>query len=531
MGVKNYIDIVKLVAPEAVSEAASAGGGKKKAKTPKGVKRADYNAFMRAARAGQWVLVDALIHLRCLLGLEWMNKSGDKYFCKGEDLIKKFYAYLSGYFVECAKRGLDDARIALLWDKSKFVNPGKKACQQARAAQRAKRNLVYYPDTVQYTLGGVLPAPDSVLQSIDIAQAIESGGAARVALRQFLIRGLLEKSDLLMWPPNTRLYIDSEEGCALLRPDDKTGRLVAVAAPPQYHNQMGEADIAALHWVRRWTEDAAELKANPVHETKVLTREEEEALADAMEDPTRDPTTVGLYRVAVQGIRLLTTDADWPMLHVYHQWPAKPAPAVTEPAPADGESKELALPPDKRHKATPPATLCVVWDNDNTVLDLSIPTFIEVLRTQYHFTRDVWLALCILFECDYFEKSWATAQVGHETLLEGVIRFLKATRYRDASGKPGRRPVHDLHGFRALLVHIYARKLGCPAKAEEVLAAKRPANMNLKLESDALAEAFVRFRLAYDYFAYARCWNPDRDPTQGGKVRVDVVAWLAALQI
>ena len=253
-------------------------------------------------------------------------------------------------------------------------------------------------------------------------------------------------------------------------------------------------------------------------EVKELTREEEEARADAVEDPTVEQKQASDSTVAAApGIRLLTTDADWPMLHVYHQWKKAAAPA------APSESK--GLPPDKRRKKADSSALRVTWDNDSTVLGLSIPVFIEVLRSQFHFSSDIWLALCILFECDYFEKSWATKQVGHDVILEAVVRFARATRGHK------RTPLLMLEGFRDLLVHIYARKLGCLPQVGEVLAAKRPAAMDIKLHPDALAEAFVRFRLAYDYFAYMRCWSPEKDPTQGGKIRVDVVEWLAAMQI
>lgn len=501
MGVLNFSELVQDVQPDAVVY------------VPKSAKRTDNNAFVRAARKRQAVVMDAMTHWYTLSGsLGWKNE-GDKYFVSGEDVFKKFFERVSQYFTawnlveppqeakpkqqtqqklklktkkqtiiesdssdddgaameEDEKKKQEDEEdeplFVMVFDKAQWVNPGKKQTQIARDKARSKPTknkpvpLQPYGDDVEYSLAGVRPDATAVLQSIDIDRAINGRGKARTKLRKFLLDSLTASPPLLSWPHNTKLYIDSEEGVVLYRSNAR-GELYVdtdhVEHTRKFRNKLGEADLAAMMWVQR------------------------------------------LQRTSV---RMISKDADWPMLAVYHFWHAR-----------------------LRHQE--PRTL--IWDNDANIHEFDVHLFAKTLRTEYHCTREAIVAIGILSGCDYFDKGLATPQIGHESIYKGIWRYMRLTK--DDKARP---VLASLEGMRKALYHIYAHKLDCKPDLASLVVAKKPnKKMTLVLEADRMADVYVAYRLAFGYFCSFKCYDPTKDPKLAKpELRIDALSRIRAQEI
>jgi len=439
-------------------------------------------AFMRAGRARRRAIVDQTHMFTLLASLRWTKQAestaivtkqeeDEQKGVTGATLLKKFWHRVMTYFAEfntSKEEGpAPSPALVMVWDKARFVNPGKQACQ-AKRAKRRPHQTSYGPHVV-YSMEGVRPAPESVLQTIDIDKAVNSSGPARKALRTFLTDGLTDPKSPLQWPHNALIYVDCEEGCFEFRmgPD---GRLTRSEAPEKFHNQCGEADMAAIHWVEQW------------HAEDMKITEEDEKKEE---------------KHVKQGIHLITIDCDWPMLQMYHTWPR-------------------FFPMNR----VPP----LVWDNGTSHM-VDLYAFSRTLRGKYFFTRDALVAMCILCECDYFEKGLATAQVGHDELYKGTVAYLRELRGLE---RKARKEFYTLEGLRELLLRIYAQKLKCPPTVEALRVQKRHRNMTLLLDYDSLSPVFVAFRLAFDYFTRFKVWHPQRDLDPS--LRVDAMERVAIMQ-
>lgn len=452
MGITNFTDFVERIQPDAIVTA------KKK-------ERGTNNAFTRAGGALQAVILDAMTHKYSLTAsLGWKNEQPDKYRVTGDDLLIAFWRRVADYF-ESYERALSNGaheewedqetetkrpplpRLApemiVLFDKSEYVNPAKGACQKKRSASRG---IEGYGPQVQYYKEGVRPEPSAVMQSIDINKALSSRGAASKALTNFLIAGLTVKPQVLKWPRSTHIYIDSSAGiqCLLATeagelyeyapggvvPDTKTEDGKEEVPQPRLNlqkarNKLGEADIAAVRW------------------------------------------TILLKRP----VRLVTSDSDWPMLHIYHVWP--------------------------RVNKFPE----VIWDTNSCRDSRNIHGFcvhraITDLRDTHHFTREAIVALAVLSGCDYVEKSAATKGVGHNKIYEGFFAYMRATR--TATPRPNLGKLDDM---TELLNAIYraAGKAGVP------------------MGVDALSDLYVSYKLTMDYFCSFICSDPTTDPAKPGQ--------------
>lgn len=479
MGVTNFAAFVQRIQPDAVVPV-------------KKSTRATDNAFVRAGQGEQAVIMDGMTHVYTLTAsLGWKNKGPKKtdqpptprelemYKVTGADVLRAFYRRINDYFQAytlCATSPRDSRAppvLVLLLDKFKFVNPGKAACQKKRSASKQEG----YGPTVQYFLEGVRPAPTSVMQSIDINKALAARGDGRRALLRFLLAGLTAHPQLFKWPPATQLYVDTEDGVRLFlaaesgdlyetRPetwdamfteesdmeeDKKASTPKPAIDPRRAANRLGESDLAAVRW------------------TALLNRP----------------------------VRLITTDTDWAMLHVYHIWP--------------------------RVNKVPE----VVWDNNGSIQVFCVAQAITTLRDDFHFTREAIVSLCVLSGCDYFEKSTATHQIGHPIIYDGMFALMKAHAPR--TGKP-RPNLHTLDGMRAALWQIYSTRLECKPESESLRLAKRSPSMPLLLDPDSLAEVFVAYKLAMDYFCQFLCWDPRADPKREDGPRLSALDRVIAMQ-
>ena len=464
MGVTNFAAFVNVIQPDAVVPV-------------KKSTRATDNAFVRAGQNEQAVVMDGMTHVYTLTAsLGWKNKGPKKtdvdpspkelemYKVTGADVLQAFYRRIADYFNAyhlCATSPDTSQRpppvLVMLLDKFKYVNPGKAACQKKRSAGKQEG----YGPTVQYFMEGVRPTPTAIMQSIDINKALSARGDGRRALFRFLLAGLVAKPQQFKWPPNSQLYVDTEEGIRLFM-GTEAGELYEVhdfsdeekrpvVDCKRAANQLGESDLAAVRW------------------TALLNRP----------------------------VRLITTDTDWAMLHVYHIWP--------------------------RVNKVPG----VVWDNNGPIRSFCIAQAITTLRDDYHFTREAIVSLCVLSGCDYFEKSAATHMIGHPILYDGMFALMKACAPR--TGKP-RPNLHTLDGMREALWHIYATRLQCPPSGQALRLVKRSPGMPLLLDPDSLAEVFVAYKLAMDYFCQFLCWDPRADPQKPGGARLSALDRVQTMQ-
>lgn len=447
--------------------------------TKKSERKATNNAFYRAGVAQQVAELDQTHLYTLLASVGWMNA------IDGKDLFMAFFRGPLNYFETYAKHATDSTLppiLVLLWDKSHYVNPGKRACQEAREKSQSKKTP--YGPLVSYARTGVRPDDTAIEQPIDIDRAVFARGPARTALRRFLLSELTAQPALLKWPVNTQLYVDSAEGVSVFMATEAgelyeydpasataTGAMGedeiegSDSCPPKpaldplkMRNTLGEADIASVRWTA------------------------------ALKRPTR----------------LITTDSDWAMLHVYHLWP--------------------------RVDITPE----VIWDNGKDISQFHVHRMIKSLRDTHQFTREALLVLGILSGCDYFKKNHATDKIGHDDLYEGMKMFMLASSPR--TGKP-RPNLRTLDGMRDALWHIYAYHYNVEPTEEALSKVKKsPKKAGLLFGADQLAEVFVQYRLALDYFSLFICWNPAKDPAllslqTDNVVHIDATRRIEAMQL
>ena len=208
-----------------------------------------------------------------------------------------------------------------------------------------------------------------------------------------------------------------------VRTEENAGWLMDLTA---CRNTLGEADIALVFWaqiIRHWT----------------------------------------------GGVRVISRDADLPMLHTFHFWA------------------------DLLHKRVK-----ISWDND---VDIRLPLspFARALHA-IGYARDTIVCMGILSKCDYFPKNIATKQVGHAELYHGIKAYMNSPRRRKDS-------LAQFHSFRDMLWHIYAQKLKCKPVPSEMKEARTRADMTLLITDDELMRPYVLFKLAYGYFTSFRCYR------------------------
>ena len=262
MGIEKFSLFVELHHPSAIL---------KPTKEP----RSTQNAYVRAAKAGEAVVVDAMTHLHIISGrMSFKNKAVQqaktvtpdlehKNFVTGEEFISSFYTQIVSYFVRFVPQ-TDGAvpLLVLVFDKESYVNPAKNALQTARDQVARKASGAPYPVTARFESGGIRLAPDGPLESIDVHRALHSRGI-RHTLRRYLLNALTDEelAAPLAWPDNTRLIVDCEDGVFAWRCHPSSGRLVrcdtygAVRTEENKdwlmdlsacRNTLGEADLAAV---------------------------------------------------------------------------------------------------------------------------------------------------------------------------------------------------------------------------------------------------------------------------------------------
>lgn len=481
MGITNFGKFVGEHQPDAVNPDFK----KSKAKQKNRQGRAD-SAFARAARADQAVVMDALTHLFTLLAsVGWKNKDPNLR-VTGEDVFKAFFGCIIDYFNETREKKEEDTeetkkanpvqyQLVMIFDKSTWVNPGKRAVQDAR--NKAKAVPGYGPH-VAYTLDGVRPEPRAILQSIDVTRMVTAGGAARTTLRRFLLEHLTHSPPLLPWPSNTEIFVDSEEGVQLFRcnpqgalytVDDTTASLI------KFRNQLGEADLASVRW------------------TLLLKRP----------------------------VRLITVDTDWPMLAAYHFWGhLKVTPEIVW-----DNNKDIQT--FKVHDFVTTLRDVHYWVRGGLValaIFSGCDYFSKGLATDNIGHPDIYKGIHTYMRArrhpDKFRKfGYETDQTDRSFFAE--ILWVKSRKV----------DLGSLEGMRDLLWTIYARKLGShfTPTAESLTAART--KLKLVLTPAALSELFVPYKLAYDYFTTFTCWDPDRDLPVVAGVHRDAAMRLAAMQL
>jgi hypothetical protein len=455
MGVDKFALFVELHHPSAILPATRAATSN----------RSVNNAFVRAGQAGQRIIVDAMTHLHAIGGrmsfknraVEQSNKNNSDIMLKnhvtGDEFAEHFFSSLKSYFWQFKPSQPNAAPIAvLIFDKAEFVNPAKWAVQSVRSHQSFQRVGKPYPETARVESGGIRVHPSSpTVESIDIDRLLHSR-AVRLSFQRFLMDSLTTRTaDIAAakgWPANARLIVDCEEGVFLWRVHPWTGHLMRCDA---HSVTMTEEN-------REWLVDMSSFRNQ---------------LGEA--DLAAVFWTAALLRQSPQtGARVISVDTDHAMLQTYHFWDALRAKTAT-----------------------------IVWDNDKTI-QLHLAPFVTSL-TNLGYQRDTLICVGILSKCDYFEKNWATAQVGHEQLYLGVKNYMLAHKKPDTS-------LARLECFRELLWHIYAVKLKvAPTKQGLAGAGRVHKKMTLLLSDQELCKPYVQFKLAYAYFTAFRCYQPRDD--------------------
>lgn len=457
MGIDKFALFVELHHPSAIMKAT---------KEP----RSTQNAYVRAARAGEAVVVDAMTHLHIVSGrMAFKNRAVEqaqgaqrstsdleqKNFVTGEELVTSFYAQIVSYFLRFQGATPDAVPLLVLaFDKAQYVNPAKAPLQASR-----DRGIVGYPPTARLEAGGIRVAPEAPLQSVDVQRLLHSRGL-RHALRRYLLNALTDDTLAapLAWPDNTRLIVDCDDGVFAWRCHPSSGRLIrcdtfGVVTTEENkdwlldlsscRNTLGEADLSAVFW------------------TATIMRQLR---------PLFKPT----------GVRVISVDTDHAMLQTYHFW--------------------KHLHPDTARKDSPVEPYRLVWDNDKNI-QLFLSAFVQSLVT-LGYARDTLVCVGILSQCDYFKKNLATGEVGHKDIYLGLKNYMAHRRKTGEQGSLG-----QLKAFRDMLLFVYAQKLKCAPTAEAIQAAKLPVRMKPLLRDAEIMAPYVQFKLTYAYFTHFKCWR------------------------
>jgi hypothetical protein len=433
--------------------------------------RSTHNAYVRAAKAGEAVVVDAMTHLHIVSGrMSFKNRAVEqakgaqrsstdleqKNFVTGEELVTSFYAQIISYFLRFVGSSPDAVPLlVLVFDKAQYVNPAKAPLQATR-----DRGQVGYPATARFEAGGIRLTPDEPLQSVDVQRALHSRGL-RHTLRRYLLNALTDETLAapLAWPDNTRLIVDCDDGVFAWRCHPSSGRLircdtVGVVITEENkdwlmdltacRNTLGEADLAAVFW------------------TATIMRQ-----------------LRPLFRPA--GVRVISVDTDHAMLQTYHFW--------------------KHLHPDTARKDSVVEPYRLVWDNDKNI-QLFLSAFVTSLTT-LGYARDTLVCVGILSQCDYFKKNLATCEVGHKDIYLGIKNYMAHRRLTGEHGSLG-----QLKTFRDMLCFMYAQKLKCAPNPQAIMRAKLPVRMKVLLSDADLMAPYVQFKLTYAYFTHFRCWRP-----------------------
>lgn len=440
------------------------------------------NAFLRAARAGQAVIVDAMTHLHKIGPRMGYKNRADaqakeksleldhKNHVTGDEFVSHFYSYLVSYFTHFVpqKEGECAWPVVLAFDKEEYMNPAKSVIRATR--DKYSRAQEPYPDTARIEPGGIRVDPDSKEppESIDIERLLHSR-SMRHNLRRFLLSSLTREDSPVAWPDNTRIIVDCDDGVFAWRCHPQSGRLVRCDAHgvvlteenkewimdlTPFRNTLGEADLAAVFWTRAYM----------------------------------------TYMKPTAGVRVVSKDTDHAVLQTYHFW------------------KELSD-PNK-------STFQIVWDNE-TNIQLYLRRFVASLK-ELNYARDTLVCVGILSKCDYFEKNVATKQVGHEELYRGIAAFMA---HRKKLPKPQRSgSLANIETFGEMLRFIYAQKLKCKPTAEEISGTRKHKQMVTLLTNEELLGPFVQFKLAYAYWTGFRCWcvNPNTLKNLHGQLDAEV---------
>jgi hypothetical protein len=470
MGIEKFALFVELHHPSALL---------KPTKEP----RSTHNAYVRAARAGEAVIVDAMTHLHIVSGrMSFKNRAVEqakgaqrtsdleqKNFVTGEELVTSFYAQIISYFLRFQGATPDAVPLLVLaFDKAQYVNPAKAPLQASR-----DRGMVGYPSTARLEAGGIRVAHDEPLQSIDVQRVLHSRGL-RHTLRRYLLNALTDDklAAPLSWPDNTRLIVDCDDGVFAWRCHPSSGRLIrcdtfGVVTTEENkdwlldlsacRNTLGEADLSAVFW------------------TATIMRQLR---------PLFKPT----------GVRVISVDTDHAMLQTYHFW--------------------KHLHPDTARKDSPIEPYRLVWDNDKNI-QLFLGAFVTSLTT-LGYARDTLVCVGILSQCDYFKKNLATCEVGHKDIYLGIKNYMA---HRHKTGEHG--SLGQLKAFRDMLLFVYAQKLKCRPTPESIKFAKLPARMKVLLSDADLMAPYVQFKLTYAYFTHFKCWrcsSPVSDNSESPKI-------------